>query len=222
MKVAVFHSFLDNIGGAEVVALTLARDLKADLYTTNVNKEMIEKMGFQDVPVYSIGRVPVNAPFRQQATAARFRMLNLGRKYDRYVIAGDWAYSAAVNHHPNLWYVHSPIRELFDLRAKTRERIVPRLARPVFDLWVSTNKRLLENALPHVDRMVCNSLNTQNRILNFLGKNANIIYPPVDTQYFENKAPKGYWLSVNRLIHHKQIDYQLEAFRNLQIGRAHV
>jgi hypothetical protein len=29
MKTAIFHNFMDNIGGAEIVTLTLARELKA-------------------------------------------------------------------------------------------------------------------------------------------------------------------------------------------------
>jgi len=36
MKIAILHNFLDNIGGAEIVALTLARELDADVYTTNI------------------------------------------------------------------------------------------------------------------------------------------------------------------------------------------
>ena len=38
MKLAIFHNFMDNIGGAEVVALTLARELNADIYTTNLDE----------------------------------------------------------------------------------------------------------------------------------------------------------------------------------------
>ena len=66
MKIAIFQNFLDTVGGAEVVGLTLARELNADLYTTNINREKIKEMGFTDVRIKSIGKVPVNAPFRQQ------------------------------------------------------------------------------------------------------------------------------------------------------------
>jgi len=49
MKIAIFHNFMDNIGGAEIVALTLARELEADIYTTNIDFLKIEKMGFSDL-----------------------------------------------------------------------------------------------------------------------------------------------------------------------------
>ena len=65
-KIAIFHNYMDNIGGAERVGLTLARELNADFYTTNIDKEKIKKMGFSDINLISIGKIPVNAPFRQQ------------------------------------------------------------------------------------------------------------------------------------------------------------
>ena len=46
-KIAIFHNFLDNIGGAEIVTLTLAKGLNADVYTTNVNEKQIKKWIFQ-------------------------------------------------------------------------------------------------------------------------------------------------------------------------------
>lgn len=46
MRVAIFHNYLDNIGGAEMVTLTLARELDATIYTTNIDHEKIGKMGF--------------------------------------------------------------------------------------------------------------------------------------------------------------------------------
>ena len=73
MKIAVFHNFMDNIGGAEMVGLTLARELKADFYSTNIDEDKIKKMGFADIRLESIGRVPVNAPFRQQAALGLVR-----------------------------------------------------------------------------------------------------------------------------------------------------
>ena len=78
-KIAVLTSYLDNIGGAERVGLTLARELGADIYTTNVDLEKIKKMGFSNLKIYSIGKVPRNAPLRQQLTFYNFRLLNLGK-----------------------------------------------------------------------------------------------------------------------------------------------
>ena len=95
-KIAIFHNFMDNIGGAEIVGLTLARELKADFYTTNIDEEKIRKMGFSDIELKSIGKVPINAPFRQQAALRKFRKLNLENKYDFYIIDGDYSFSHSI------------------------------------------------------------------------------------------------------------------------------
>lgn len=215
MNIAIFHNYMDNIGGAEKVGLTLASELNADIYSTNIDKEKIKKMGFCNINLKSIGNIPTNAPFKQQAALRKFRKLNLKGKYDFYIIDGDWAMSGAVNHKPNLWYVHSPIREIWDLYKYTRQNTVPWFARWVFDLWVHNNRYLNRKYIRHVDNIVCNSTNTQKRIKKYFGRNAIVIYPPIKTLKFYYKKNGNFWLSVNRLISHKRVDIQAEAFRKL-------
>ncbi len=50
MKIAIFHNYMDNIGGAEKVGLTLAKELKADFYSTLVDREKIKKVGRASSP----------------------------------------------------------------------------------------------------------------------------------------------------------------------------
>lgn len=215
MKIAIFHNYLDNIGGAEIVTLTLARELKADIYTTNIDWEKIDKMGFSDVQIKSLGRVPINPPLKQQFSSDKFRKLNLGKKYDFYIISGDWALSGVVNNKPNLCYIHAPIRELWDLYEYTRKNIVPWYGRVFFDLWATYNRRKNKKYLLEADKIVCNSENTKQRIKTYIFRDARVIYPPVNTSAFYYKSNGNYWLSVNRLLNNKQIDLQIEAFRRL-------
>lgn len=217
MKIAVFHNFMDNIGGAELVALTLARELRADVFTTNLDKEKVKKMGFGDVVsrVYSIGRIPVNAPFRQQVVLRKFRKLNLGKKYDFYIIAGDWSISAAVNHKPNLEYFHSPLNEIWEFKDFIRQNWLEAWKRPLFDVWVWYNRIIYRKYFKHVEKRVCNSENTRSRIRKYLGSDAIVVSPPIDTSRFKFKKSGDYWLSVNRLFHHKRVDIQMRAFSKL-------
>lgn len=218
-RFAIFHNFMDNIGGAEQVTLTLARQLDADIFTTNIDHQKISKMGGQNLRIHSIGRVPINAPFRQQLALWRFSRLNLGKSFDAYIIAGDWAVSAAINNKPNLWYVHSPIREIWDLYDYTRANIVAPFKRPVFDAWVKLNRHLNIRYVKDVNHFVCNSENTQARVKKFLGKDSIVIHPPTETKDFYFQKNKGYWLSVNRLITHKRMEIQMDAFRKLENER---
>jgi len=215
MKIAIFHNYMDNIGGAEIVGLTLARELGADFYTTNIDKDKIEKMGFSGINLKSIGSIPINAPFRQQAALWRFRQLNLKGKYDIFIIGGDWAVSGAVNNKPNLWYVHSPIREIWDLYEYTKENIVHSSRRWLFDLWVFYNRYLNKKYVAHVDKIVCNSENTRKRVKKYLKREAVVIHPPTETSKYYYGRAGDYWLSVNRLFYHKRIDMQMKAFAEI-------
>jgi len=217
MKIAIFHNFLDNLGGAEIVTLTLARELSADVYTTNIDFDKIIKMGFQDVikKIKSIGKIPINAPFRQQLALYRFKKLNLKNKYDFYIIAGDWAMSASVNNKPNLWYVHSPIREIWDLHEYIRKNMVSQYKKPLFDIWVLYNRYLNKKYIEHVNKIICNSKNTQNRVKKYLKRKSIVINPPIKTPEYYYKKSKNYWLSVNRLFTHKRVDMQIKAFKKL-------
>ncbi len=208
---------MDNIGGAEMVTLTLVRELNADLYTTNFNPEKIKKMGFGDVlgRVHSIGKIPKMAPFRQQIVFWKFRRLNLSGRYDFFIISGDWAMSGAVNNRPNLWYVHSPLNELWEFRDFIRTNILSRWKVAPYDLWVWFNQKLTLKYARSVDVWVCNSKNTKNRIKKFYGREAIVVNPPVATGEYKWRGAGDYWLSVNRLIAHKRIELQTEAFRLL-------
>ena len=208
---------MDNIGGAEIVALTLARGFDADLYTTNIDQDKIVKMGFVDVlpRIISIGKLPINAPFRQQLALWKFRRLNLGNKYDCYIIAGDWAMSGAVNNKPNIWYVHSPLNELWHYKDYIRKILLTWWKRPIFDIWVWFNRKLSLKYAKSVDVWLCNSNNTKNRIKKYYGKDAAVVFPSMDTKLYSCGQDKGYWLSVNRLLVHKRVDEQIKAFKKL-------
>jgi len=216
---------MDNIGGAELVDLIMARELKADIYTTNIDKEKIEKMGFGTDNIFSIGKIPINAPFRQEVAYWKFRNLNLKNKYDFYIIAGDWAMSAAVHNKPNLWYVYSPIRELYDLNKYIRKNIVPSvylgsLNKYIFDAWVFYRKFWNKLDIKHVQKITCISKNVQSRVKKYLNRDSEIIYPPTETKKyfykdFSTSSRGNFWLSVNRLIGNKRIDMQLKAFADI-------
>ncbi|MDQ2932878.1 MAG: glycosyltransferase, partial [bacterium] len=217
MNIAIFHNALDTIGGAEIVTLTLARELSACIYTTNIDLEKIIQMGFADVlpRIISIGKIPKKAPFRQQLALWRFKKLNLKNKHSFYIISGDWAISGAYHNKPNLWYVHSPLNELWQFKNFIRDTVVPLWQRPIFDLWVHINRRLTRKYAEKVDIFLANSTNTKNRIEKYYKKSATVVHPPVEVSNYTWTPDRNYWLSVNRLTAHKRVDIQMEAFAKL-------
>jgi glycosyltransferase involved in cell wall biosynthesis len=213
MNTAIIHNFLDNIGGAETVALTLASELEADLITTNYDLEKIKKRGFENIKIKSVGKIPLNAPFRQQA--ALFRLKRKIPGYDLYIIAGDWAISAAACNKPNLEYFHSPLNEIWEFNKHIRNKWLPPWKRPIFDAWTLHNRRLYRKYFKHVQKKIANSKNTKNRIKKYLNSEAEVVYPPTYTNNFRFRKFGDYWLSVNRLFEHKRVHMQIEAFKKI-------
>lgn len=208
---------MDNIGGAEILIFILARELDADIYTTNFDIEKIKKSGFADIipKMHSIGWVPKQAPFRHELAFARFFFLNLTGKYDFFIIGGDWAMSAAFHHHPNLWYVHSPLNEIWAFKDYIKDNLLSWWKKPLFEIFVWVNRELSLFFSKKVDIWMCNSKNSQSRVKKYYKKEAIINYPPIETTKYESQPHQGYWLSVNRLLNHKRVELQVKAFAQM-------
>ena len=170
-------------------------------------------MGFEDIipRIKSIGKIPIEAPYRQQLAFMKFRKLNLTGKYDFFIIGGDWAISGAVNNKPNLEYFHSPLNEIWAFRNYVRKSLKFWM-KPIYQIWTTYIRCLYKSYFKHVQIKVCNSKNTQNRIRKYLKSDATIIFPPVDCDNYPSFNNGDYWLSVNRLTAHKRVELQMRAF----------
>lgn len=212
MKIAIFHDYIDTIGGGEKLVLTLARELNADVITTDVNKDSIKKMEFDDVNIISLGNTIKFPPIKQISASIKFASCNFSKKYDFFIFSGNWAPFASKIHEPNLYYCHTPVRAFYD----TYDLLLQRqslLIRPIFILWVTVHESISKHYMNYVERIVANSKNTQSRIKMYLGRDAKIIYPPIDIRKYKFKEFGNFWLSVNRLYPEKRIDLQIETFR---------
>ncbi len=213
MRAAVLHDFLDAAGGAERVALGLARHLDADLVTTNADPEVVKTLGFADAKVISLGSLPRGTPWRHIAASRAFARARL-HGYDRFVFSGNWSVFASKRHHPNLWYCHTPTRFFYDQREATLARL-SFSGRIAARAWTRIHAAFEQRAVRRCDRILANSRNVQERIRRYYGRDSEVVYPPVDTTRFRFERVGDFWLSATRLYPEKRIDLQLEAFRNL-------
>lgn len=215
MRIAIFHDYIGAIGGGEKLVLTLARELDADIITTDVDKESVRKMEFEDVNIISLGQTVKLPPLKQISASYKFAMCDFSRKYDFFIFSGNWAHFAAKSHKPNLLYCHTPTRAFYDLYDSFLQR-QPFYIKPFFMAWVSIHKPLSEYYMGHVERIVVNSKNTQLRVAKYQHRNTTIIYPPIDVSKYKFEKCGDFWLSVNRLYPEKRVELQIDAFRLLQ------
>jgi glycosyltransferase involved in cell wall biosynthesis len=211
MKIAIFHDFFGAIGGGEMVVIEMAKVLDADIITTDT--DALRKMN-PDARVISLGPTPGFPGLKQIAASKNFYSCDFSRDYDFFIFSGNWAHYAAFHHHPNLWYCHTPVRAFYDLYPLflSRQNFT---TRQEFRIWTYFQRMFDQRSVRHIDTIVTNSKNVQARIRNTYSREAEVIYPPVDTSRFHCIEYGDFWLSVNRLYPEKRIELQIEAFRKL-------
>lgn len=112
-------------------------------------------------------------------------------------------------------YVHSPIRYAWDLQhqylresglTKGLKSFMARALLHYIRLWDLRTSN-------GVDVMVANSRFVGKRIRKVYGRQAEVIYPPVDTQHFTLRAEKDdFYLTASRMVPYKMIPAIVEAF----------
>lgn len=214
MKVAIFHDYFGAIGGGEKLVLMLAKYFNADVITTDLNTESVKKMGYSDIRIISLGKTPKVPPLKQISASFHFAACDFSKEYDFFIFSGNWAHFAAKKHKPNLYYCHTPTRAFYDLYDTFLSR-QSLLISIFFRIWVWLHRPVSEYYLSHVCKIATNSKNTSMRIKKYFNREAQVIYPPVETSKFECREYGDFWLSVNRLYPEKRVEIQIEAFKKM-------
>ena len=213
MKIAIFHDYCDEIGGAEITLLYMARGLDATIFTTNIDRDKILKVGFPDIKIKSIGSVPKIKHLKQIFTQLRFSFLRLGG-YDLYIFGGSYSVHASKNHSPNLWYCFSPLRGLYDLRY-FKKGVLNVVKQPIKQIQIYFDKKAVKN----IQKIIAPSINVAGRIKKHYKRSCNVVNHPVATDEFRYNRPRDYWLSVCRIDPYKRIELIIEAFRKIENER---
>lgn len=115
---------------------------------------------------------------------------------------------------PHICYCHTPIRYAWDFEAERQRfpaplRLPARLAMAWFRHW--------DRAVsPRVTHFVANSSAVKERIERYYGREAEVVHPPVRTEFFTPGGERGdRFLFVGRLTGYKHPELVVEAFADL-------
>ena len=193
----------------------LARALDADLITTDVSRDALKHLGYDDVNVISIGSTIKLPPLKQISASALFSRCDFSDEYKFSIFSGNWSHYAAKKHHPNLWYCYTPVRAFYDLREDMISRQPGPVSQALARTWIDCHRRFDQRSVENLDQIVAISKNVQSRIYKYHGRPSSVIYPPVDVSRFRFREYGDFWLSVNRIYPEKRIDLQFDAFRSM-------
>ncbi len=217
MKIVILHDWFDKKGGGERLVLNLAKALDADVYTGFIDYDKT----FEDAKSIKIISLNCrqNLPqfLRNMLISKKFSEYNFP-KYDFYIFSGVWCISAAEKLHPNLVYLHTPARFLYDLKDYhlSKMSIVQRpFAKLFIRYWIPKDQKFMAN----FDKICANSKNVKNRVKKYYGENlynkTSVVYTGFDTKKYKYKKSENFYLSPSRLDKLKRIGVLIEAFKQM-------
>ncbi len=222
-RIALVHDFLLDLRGAERVFLELC-DMwpHADIFTAIYDERGTEGR-------FAHRRVFTSFLQRLRPSARTFRALlpfypaavesfDLSG-YDLVVSSSSaWAHAVLCDGRTlHLSYCHNPFRYAWNDRERTlanwRNPLMREIMRGAFHRW----RQWDWIAAQRTDRYVANSHTTRERIRTYFGREADVVYPPVDGRRFAPGPVRGHYAVVSELMSHKQIDVAIDAFNRLRL-----
>ncbi len=222
-RVALIHDFLLDLRGAERVFATLC-DLfpDADVFTAVYDEAGTQgRFAGRGVGTTFLQRLrPTARTFRALLPLYPYAMESLDLSgYDVVVSSSSaWAHGVIVDPGAvHVCYCHNPFRYAWNEREQTlagRDPLTRAGLAAVFHRW----RQWDFVAAQRVDRYVANSETTARRVRRYLGREAEVLHPPVDTARFAARAgaPVGdAYVVLSELMPHKRIEVAVEAFTRL-------
>lgn len=249
MKIALVHDYLNQVGGGERVLDELMRMFpEAPVYTLLYDEKKtlgryagrVKKTSFLD---FSLARRfhRLFIPFMPLAA----RSLNLGGEYD-LIISDSAGFAKGIRYDKtktkHLCYVHTPLRYAWETDQYFSLSVVGRLFSLIFKPAFAYVRRFDYWAAQQPDVLIVNSQYIASKIKEYYDRDAEVVYPPVDSSRFnpplqkevsrsdggfsDSKIPPGsavlpfekgdyYYLAAGRLLHYKRFDLIIDAFARL-------
>ena len=226
MKIAIIHDWIVSYGGGEKVVLALHNMFpEAPIYTSVYNKKKMEKY-FKGIDIrtsfiqklpFGISKYRYYLPLMPLA----FEQFDLS-DYD-LIISSSSCCAKGVNVNANsthICYCHTPMRYAWDMYNKYNQgNIIKKIivAKQMNKLrqwdYITSNR---------VDKFIANSEYVKRRIEKHYRKEAVVINPPIDNEFYisnnnERDYKDSYYLLVSRMVSYKKIDIIIEAFNELKL-----
>lgn len=224
VRVALVHDWLVTLGGADRVLLALHEVFpSAPVYTMLSDPARLpEAFSHLDVRTSFLQHLPGAISHHRWLVPL---MTAAVRAFDlrgfQVVVSSSHACAKGVVVPPgavHICYCHTPMRYAWDLGGTYLETL-PVAARPLAAAALGWLRRWDRSTAARVHHFIANSHHVAGRIRAHYGRDAAVIYPPVDTTFFTPGAGGDggeYFLAVGRLVPYKRLDLAVEAFTRMR------
>jgi len=221
MKVAIVHDWLTGMrGGEKCLEVFCELFPEATLFTLLHDKgrlsETIEKM---DIRTSFIQKLPfAKKGYRSYLPLFPSAIEEFDLRGFDLILSSSHCVAKGVIPPPesfHICYCHTPMRYVWDLyhdylmgKGWFTKKVAPYISSYLRQWDVASSSR--------VDSFVANSNNVKQRIAKYYRRESEVIYPPVDTEFFQpTTGVEDYYLIVSALVPYKRLDIAIKAFNIL-------
>jgi glycosyltransferase involved in cell wall biosynthesis len=217
LRVALCHEWLTTYGGSEQVAQRLADVLDpTDVFTFTARPDLAADLfPGRRVHVHRWGKGSAREHWQRFLPVMPRAWSRLDLSGYDLVVTSAHSCVNAIRVPPgtlHVSYCHSPMRYAWRWREEMGR--APSLARPAWPAVAAALRRADRSWAQRVDLFIANSGHVADRIRAAYGREAEVVHPPVDTDYW-TPEPGGlrddYFLVAGRLVAYKRADVAVRA-----------
>jgi glycosyltransferase involved in cell wall biosynthesis len=221
VKVALVHDWLTQMAGAEKVLYELKKLYNAPIHTLIYDEKKMRSF-FSKEEVFSswLQKIPFSKKYhRLLLPFFPFAIEQFDLSDADLIISSSHCAAKGILRHAmqyHICYCHTPARYAWDLYhyyLGTKRKWLQRYLIYKFRMWDQLTAS-------RVDHFIANSKAVAKRIEVTYGRDASVIYPPVDTDFFQfRKDKQDFYLTASRLVPYKKIDLIVSCFRKRKKDR---
>ncbi|MCD6254744.1 MAG: glycosyltransferase family 4 protein [Deltaproteobacteria bacterium] len=229
MRTAIVHDWLVTLAGAERVLEAIYEIYPSPIFTLVADRKALKDSIFRDARIHTsfIQRFPkAKEKYRNYLPLFPLAIEQFDLSDYDLIISSSYAVAKGVITNSNqvhICYCHTPIRYAWDmyhlylrqsgLDKKIIKGLIAKIILHYMRLWdYATSNR--------VDYFLANSKYTARRIKRVYGRDATVIYPPVEVDRFEvNTKKEDFYLTVSRIVPYKRVDIIIDAFSQIKDRR---
>ncbi|MFD2672723.1 glycosyltransferase [Marinicrinis sediminis] len=223
MKVAIVHDYLIQMGGAErVVEVLHSMFPQAPIYTTAAVEQSKLLPGLQKAEIRTtwMQRIPrMDRHYKRMLPFYPVAIHQFDLQEFDVVISSSSAFVKGIkvpSHVFHLCYCHTPMRFAWDFDHYMEREAGSWLFKHMLRGYMGYLRKWDQRTSAHVDQFVANSNAVKERIKRCYHRDADVIFPPVETSRFHISGKiEPFYLMVTRLVSYKRIDLAIDTFNRI-------
>ncbi|TXK83701.1 glycosyltransferase [Paenibacillus sp. N3.4] len=219
MKIAIAHDYLVQMGGAErVVEVFHQMFPNAPIYTTMFKSNgLLDELRDADIRASWMQKMPGGQNhFKEMLPLYPFAIKDFDFSEFDIVLSSSSAFMKSIQVPKetfHLCYCHTPMRFAWDYDTYMERQSKSSVMKRLLKIYIDRLKHWDQKTSVNVNQFIANSSVVKKRIRNYYQRDADIIFPPINTSRFHSTTSiENYYLVVSRLVSYKRIDLAVEAF----------